>query len=173
MSIKFLKYRKAYFFLSGILILGSLFSLFSFGLNQGIDFTGGSIIEIEYKADRPENQTIKESLSSFDLGDVSVQPTGENGVIIKLKDITEGTHNQILEKLREAGELEELRFELIGPTIGRELTEKTRTVVVLALLAIVLYIAFAFRNVLVQAPLPGPISSTTEFSVTNGFIQVK
>ena len=64
-----------------------------------------------------------------------------------MKDISEDTHQEIVQKLNETGELEERRFESIGPTIGRELKEKTKIVIVLALLAIVLYIALAFRRI--------------------------
>jgi len=151
MAIDFLKYRKIYFIFSGILITGSLASLCVFGLNPGIDFTGGSILEIEYKTERPSNQEIKDILSELDLGEIYVQPTEENGVILRMKDISEESHQEIINKLGgekegEESNVEELRFESIGPVIGKELKEKTGIVVVLSLLAIVLYIAFAFRR---------------------------
>ncbi len=146
MAINFLKYRKIYFIFSGILITGSLVSLCVFGLNPGIDFTGGSILEIEYKTERPSNQEIKDALSELDLGEIYLQPTEEKGVILRMKDISEENHQEIINKLAEEKEVEELRFESIGPVIGKELKEKTGIVVVLSLLAIVLYIAFAFRR---------------------------
>ncbi len=146
MHFNFIKHRKIYFLFSGIIIIASLASLFVFGLKPGIDFTGGSILEMEYKDARPSNQEIRASLLGFDLGEVYVQPTDEKGVIIRMKDISEETHQEITQKLSENNELEELRFESIGPVIGQELREKTKIVVVLSLLAIVLYIAFAFRR---------------------------
>jgi preprotein translocase subunit SecF len=146
MHFNFTRYRKIYFFFSGILILASLVCLVVFGLKPGIDFTGGSILEIDYKTDRPSNQEIKDALSGFDLGEIYVQPTGESGAILRMGEITEETHQEIVQKLRESSELEELRFESIGPVIGRELKEKTKVVVVLALLAIVFYIALAFKK---------------------------
>lgn len=151
MHIPFLKYKKIYFIFSGILILASLFFLITFGLKPGIDFSGGSILEFEYEAERPSNQIIKDKLVDFDLGTISLQPTGPKGVILRMKDIDENSHQQILEKLRETGELEERRFESIGPVIGQELKQKTKIIIVLALSLIVLYIAFAFRKV--QRPL--------------------
>jgi preprotein translocase subunit SecF len=152
MSFNFLKYKKIYFIFSGVLILASLSSLIIFGLKPGIDFTGGSILEIEYKTERPSNQEIKETLFDLDLGEVSVQPSGEKGVILRMKDISEDTHQKVLERLKENYELEELRFELIGPVIGQELKEKTKIVIILSLLAIVLYIAWAFRRI--SRPIP-------------------
>jgi len=142
--INFTKYRKVFFLFSGTIIIASFILLFLFGLKPGIDFTGGSILEIEYINNRPSNQEIKDKLKDFHLGDFSIQPTGEKGVILRMKDIDQETHQRIVEKL---GEIKELRFESIGPTIGKELKEKTKVVIILSLLAMLLYIAFAFRKV--------------------------
>jgi len=100
MNINFLKYKKIYFIFSATLILASLVCLIIFGLKPGIDFTGGSILEIEYIEERPSNQEIKETLSDLDLGEVLVQLTEEKGVILKMKDISENTHQEVLEKLK-------------------------------------------------------------------------
>lgn len=151
MNIKFIKYRKIYFIFSVILILASIVLLTIFGLKPGIDFTGGSILEIEYGETRSSNSEILEKLKEFDLGTLYIQPTGEKGVILRMKEIDEDIHQQILEKLQEGKELEERRFELIGPTIGRELKRKTIIVIALALLLMILYIALAFRRI--QRPL--------------------
>jgi len=147
MSIKFLKYSKIYFIFSGIFVLGGIISLFIFGLEPGIDFTGGSILEIEYKSERPTNQIIREALVGLDLGEFLIQPADEKGVILRMKEISEEVHQEIIEKLRKDNEFEELRFESIGAVIGRELREKTGLFIVLSLLAISIYIAFAFRKV--------------------------
>lgn len=150
MFVNFLKYKKIYFTFSGILTLASIVSLFVFGLNPGIDFTGGSILELEYKGPRPSLESVKESLWS-DVGDVSVQSIEPNGLIIRMKDIPEGTHQSVLQILSEGYQVEERRFESIGPVIGRELKEKTKVLIAVALISIVLYIAFAFRKV--QRPI--------------------
>lgn len=141
----FLKYKKIYFIFSGVLVLASVFSLFVFGLNPGIDFTGGSILELEYKDVRPSEQAVKESLS--DLGAVYVQSSGPSGLLIRMKDISEETHQEVVKKITEGYQAQEQRFESIGPTIGQELKEKTKILIALALVSIVLYIAFAFRKV--------------------------
>lgn len=151
MNFPFVKYRKIYFIFSGILILASILSLLIFGLNPGIDFTGGSIMEIEYVNERLSNEEIRSELSEFDLGDTYIQPTGERGVIIRMKDIDEDIHQNILLKLREGREVNESRFESIGPVIGQELKDKTKIVVILVLLSIVIYIALAFRRI--QIPI--------------------
>jgi len=164
--INFTKHRRIYFIFSGILILASIVCLVVFGLNPGIDFTGGSILEIEYKGERPSNQEITEQLSEFDLGTVYIQPTGEKGVILRMKHIDESVHQEIIQSFGQVeveglevqgvelvgiSSVEERRFESIGPVIGQELKEKTKIVVALVLLSIVIYIALAFRKI--QKPL--------------------
>lgn len=153
MNIQFVKYRKIYFIFSGTLILASIIFLLIFGLKPGIDFTGGSILELEFKEKRPANPEIQEKLADLNLGEFYIQPTGEKAVILRMRDITEETRQEILEKLGYPQELNELRFELIGPVIGKELKEKTKIIIVLSLAAIALYIAFSFRRI------QGPISS--------------
>ena len=146
MNIDFLKYKKVYFVFSGVLALASVLILFIFGLNPGIDFTGGSILEIEYQDERPTNQLIKEKLADLNLGEISVQSTDQKGAILRIKEITEKEHQEIIKTLKENNGLEELRFESIGPIIGQELRDRTGIVIFLSLLAILIYIAIAFRK---------------------------
>ena len=143
----FIKYSKIYYLFSGILIIGAITSLVVFGLKFGIEFTGGSTMEVNFTEARPNNQEISEQLSSFDIGDVIVQPIGDNGVILKFKGVDETIHQQILSKINELSKAEERSFQYIGPSVGQELKNKTLIAIILALLAITLYIAFAFRKV--------------------------
>ncbi len=147
MEINFLKYRKIFFLISGILVLGSIISLGVFSLKLGIDFTGGSILEVVYEETRPSNQEIKDGLADLDLGEILIQPTGEKGIILRLKEVSEDAHQEILGELKESKKLEEIRFEAIGPVIGQEVKQKTKLVIVLALVSILFYVTFAFRGV--------------------------
>ncbi len=149
MNFPFLRYKNIYFIFSGVLILGSLISLAIFGLNPGIDFTGGSIMELEYQGSRPSVEAVRESLSEF--GPAHIQTIGERGLVIRMRDVSEEDHQQILQILGNGYQFEQRRFESIGPVIGQELKEKTRLLVVVALFSIVLYVALAFRKV--QRPI--------------------
>ena len=150
--IQFTKHRKIYFGLSGGLIIASIIALLVFGLKPGIDFTGGSILEIEYAEERISNEEVLEKLKEFDLGNIYIQQTGEKGIIIRMKDIDEEMHQQILAVLTQETRLaEDVRFESVGPVIGQELKDKTKIVVIVALLSMIIYIALAFRRV--QRPL--------------------
>ena len=144
MNINFLKYRTLYYILSGVLIVSSLALVLVFGLKMGIDFTGGSIMELVFDGQVPSNESIESSLADLNLVEIIIQPAGENRLILRFGHIEESTHQEILKKIE--GETEQ-SFEAIGPTIGKELTGKTRTATILALLAIASYVAFAFRKV--------------------------
>lgn len=145
--MNFIRYRKIYYTFSGILIAASLFALFFFGVNLGIDFTGGSILEVEFNNSRPSNQKVQEGLANLNLGSIYLQTTGEKGLILRLKTIDESAHQELIERLKEEGEFAEKRFEVIGPAIGQELQQKTKTLIALSLLAIVLYVALSFRRI--------------------------
>lgn len=143
------KYRKITYFISGTLAALSLAAIFGFGFNFGIDFTGGSLMEVEYKNARPEILKIKEALSGFELGDIKLQPSGEKNYILRFKDTDEETHQNILKALalNNSYELMEERFDSIGPVIGSELKQRALIAVLLASIMIILYITFAFRKV--------------------------
>ena len=151
MNIPFLKYRKIYFAISGILVLASVIFLILFGLNLGVDFVGGSLLEVEFKDKRPEISEIQEKLSPLNLGKLSIQFTNEKGIIltIKGKNISESLKEEVVLKLAEINQLEEKSdgFEAISSVIGQELKSKTKIIIILCLVIIVFYIAFAFRQV--------------------------
>ena len=141
------KHRKIWYIFSILLVLASLFSILYFGLNLSIDFTGGSLLEIEYNDIRPETSLIQNKISELKLGNVSLQPTGEKGVILRLKNISEEEHQNLLSKLLTTGSFNEIHFDSIGPTIGSELRQKSLTAIILVAVMIILYITFAFRKV--------------------------
>lgn len=104
-------------------------------------------MEITFTQTRPSNEEISRSLTQFNLGEVTIQPTGANGAVLKFKGVDETTHQEILTKINTLSPVEERGFQYIGPSVGQELKNKTIMAIVLALLAITLYIAFAFRKV--------------------------
>jgi len=140
-------YRKIYYTVSGILVLISWVFLIVWGLKLGIEFTGGSLIEVGYKDARPAIEEIKQKLEPLNLGTVNITPTDQNAVMLRLKDVDESTHQQILGALKDGKELDEKRFESVGPTIGRELKTRSLQAIIIVLFAIVIYLAWAFRKV--------------------------
>ena len=153
MNFNFTKYSIFYYIFSGTLIIATIVCLFLFGLKFGIEFIGGSNMEVNFQQDqygqvvRPSNEAIQNSLNSFNLGEIRVQPTGASGAILQFKGVDEAIHQQILTELNKLSPVTEKSFQYIGPSVGQGLRNKTELAIVLALLAITLYIAFAFRKV--------------------------
>lgn len=149
MFIRFIKYKKLFYSISVFFVVVSITAISVFGLKFGIEFTGGSSLEVTYENESPSFDEIREQLQDIDLGEVSLQQTGDDGIILKMKFIDEETHQEVLENLMVLGEIQEdsQGFKVIGPVIGEELKGKTKMVVFLALLFILIYIAFSFRKV--------------------------
>ena len=146
MNVPFLKYSKIYYIFSILLVLAAISCLIFFGLKFGIDFLGGSILEVDFEQ-RPENPVIQEKLKDLNLGEITIQPSGEKGIILRMKEINEETHQKIISKLNEISKIEEKRFESIGPVIGKELRQKTIILIIVSLIALLFYIAIAFKKV--------------------------
>ena len=137
---------KIIFILSISLVTASIGVLLVFGLKLGIDFRGGSIIELEFK-NRPELTKIQNSLSG--RGELSVNNFGDKGIIVKTKELSEEEHQNLFKKLKDdygTDSVVEKRFESVGPVIGQELKNKSVTAIILVLISIAIYIAFVFRK---------------------------
>ncbi len=174
---KIIQKRNIWLSISGVTVGLSVLALIIWGLNFGIDFTGGSLLEVRFADKRPTVNEVQDEVNDLELGSLIVQPIGEDGMILRFQDISEEKHQAVLAKLdgladtgeeadngieielegqgeieteiEEAGlsNVEELRFDSVGPSIGQELKRKSLYAIVLVLVAIVLYIAWAFRKV--------------------------
>ena len=144
-----IKHKKIFIGISIGLVALSLFSLFVFGLNIGIDFKGGALTEVVYKNERPIQDDLSKTLEALNFGSILLQPTGDLGYIVKSRDLNDAEHSLLLKTLsqNEKNPLSETNFNSIGPSVGRELTRKAIIAVILISLAIICFIAFAFRKV--------------------------
>ncbi len=144
-----IKYRYIWYSLSAILIGASLFALFSFGLKQGIDFAGGSLLTVRYEdGNRPTAMEAEQVLSAADLGGMVVQPVGESDMNFRMRTLKEDEHQKVLGLLGENyGQITELRFDSIGPVIGQELRSKSITALILVFVSILIFIGYTFRKV--------------------------
>lgn len=144
-----IKYKKFFIGLSIAFVVAAIAALVTFGLPLGIDFKGGSQLQVTYPNGRPEVVSIKEVLKAEGLADAAVQPAGDNGVIIKTHTISEAQKNAVVASLDMDGKAKvvEGSFTTIGPSVGVELKHKAIVSVILSLIAIIFFVAYAFRKV--------------------------
>ncbi|NCN58475.1 protein translocase subunit SecF [Candidatus Roizmanbacteria bacterium CG22_combo_CG10-13_8_21_14_all_38_20] len=137
--INWLQYKRIYFTASGILAGISILALVIWGLKPGIDFTGGTLIEVN-------NKEILTILNKNDINVQAVQDSGEK-VLIKTDFIEQKKIALIREEIASvAGSIKIDRFETVGPTLGKELLNKTLTAAIIAVIGILAYLAWAFKN---------------------------
>ena len=152
-SINFLKHTKLYFIVSLVFLVPGWISLLFFGLNLSIDFTGGTLMEIETKSPS-SSEEVRKIVEKNSVEVSSVQQSGENIFLIRTKPISQLENDQIKQNLsNELNGATERRFETVGPTVGAELAQKAVLAVIIASLCIILYVAWSFRNI------PKPYSS--------------
>lgn len=144
------KHRYLYFLISLIIILPGLIALGVWGLPLSHDFTGGSMLEVQFeegKALAPAE--ITGIYQSMDISDPFVQTSDDNIRIIRSKQIDEETKDIVLTKLKDTsrGDVTVLQFETVGPTIGQEIASRAAITIAMAAIGILLYITWAFRGI--------------------------
>ncbi|WP_333871189.1 protein translocase subunit SecF [Desulforamulus putei] len=140
-----IKTRKIYYILSLAIIILGIVSLLTRGLNLGIDFTGGNLVELRFK--NPTTvENVRAALADYNLEDSKIQSSGENTYLIRTKVLSQQesdkAFNGISEKL---GGATMLRNELVGPVIGKELTRQALLALGIASVLMVLYITWRFE----------------------------
>ena len=141
-------HRKAFFALTGALVLASLISLATYGLHFGIDFTGGTLAQISYDGPRPDPLALQRNLTDAGFKDFSIREYGTNGYALRAQTLTEEQRANLpayFTNQSSSAHVDSLNE--IGPTIGTELRNKSLVALGLVLACILLFIAFAFRKV--------------------------
>ncbi|MBI2587299.1 protein translocase subunit SecF [Candidatus Amesbacteria bacterium] len=138
--MKFMKYKYLYFAVSLLVLIPGIYSLIRYGLRLSIDFTGGTLLEIQ----APGSANFAGVSASQNLELYSVQSTGDNTYLLRFKPLTQEQNDQFKKAL---GNVSERRFETVGPLIGQELTRKAVLSIILASIFIILYIAWSFRSI--------------------------
>lgn len=136
------KARKFFYFLSGLLFALSIASLVVRGLNLGVDFKGETRMEVAF-SDQTSRSDIQKVLIELGFPDAQIQQSGDAVFQIRTKYLSEAEH----EKIQNGLHGEEKNFISIGPSVGAQLRKNSMIAVGAALLAIIIYIAWAFRHV--------------------------
>ena len=172
LNIDFLGQRKLALIISAVLITVSLASLMTRGLNLGIDFTGGTLVEIGY-SQPVELQPIRDALAQNQFNDAIVQHFGTaRDVMIRLPSqavANSEVSNQVLQALANTGNPEMRRIEFVGPQVGEELRDDGGLAVVYALIGILIYVAFRFEY---RFALGSVVALIHDVILTIGFFSV-
>ncbi len=158
MDFKIIQRKKIWYLISGVLFIASILSIAILKLNLGIDFTGGSALEISLSdSANIENVNISDTsdfakylnqnISTSATGAITVQKSS-NGYILRFKEISQNDKETLINSIKEKvdPEMKEVSFEAIGPVLGNELKKKTIKAIAISLIAIILYVAYAFRK---------------------------
>jgi len=141
------KVYKFMFWFSISLVVLSIIAVGVFGLKLGVDFQGGSVLELNFE-NRPASEQIQKVLTPK-IGDVELSTEGNTGLIVRAHELTEIQHQEALNAFATAfptAGLEEKQFSSIGPVVGNELKQKSLFAILLVLICVIIYIAFVFRK---------------------------
>ena len=152
MKIPFIKYSKVWFTISIVTVVVALAVTLKWGLKYGIDFTGGSLLELSFQNNRPSVEQVQKDLKDNGLKEVIVQSSDEDKYIIRTNFLTEEQHQSLLTDIRKKYQTEnnlvrEDRFETIGSAVSDQLRRRAIWAIILVNVGIILYVAYAFRKV--------------------------
>lgn len=150
--MKLIANKRIPFIISAALFVVSLGLLLTMGLKPGIDFTGGTLIELSFSDTRPDLAQMQEVVDGLNYGNVLVQPVDADGYLLKMRFISEDEHQTVLSAVRDSfggdeQRILEERIETVGPSISSELRSRSFTAGIGVMLAIIAYVAYAFRKV--------------------------
>jgi len=139
------QYSRLWFSFSGVLIILSFVAIGIWGLRPGIDFVGGSILEV--KGNNVAVISLREALQKSGQQNIEVQTTGNQTIQARMGQISEDGHTKLLADLKKTfPDIEELRFDSVGPIFSRSLLTKSILAIILSSLGILIYLAFVFNK---------------------------
>jgi len=152
LNIPFIKYSKVWVTISGLTVLTCLILLITVGLKLGIDFTGGSLLEVSFAKNVPASGDVQKTFDSLGLNNAVIQKVGDKGLLVRMNYLTEDEHQNVLKTLRDKFQtsdnlMREENFQTIGSAISNQLRTKAIWAIILVNLGIILYVAYAFRKV--------------------------
>jgi preprotein translocase subunit SecF len=150
---RIIKNSWVWFSISIALAVISIAAIAIFGLRLGIDYKGGTVIEYSSSLTNKVDLA-KDALDSSNYTGYQIKESGSTNAIIRLQNLSNDEHIKLTGSLREKiADYNEVKYDTVGPTIGKDLTNKSIIAVIIASIGIIVFIAFAFRKV------PKPLSS--------------
>ncbi len=146
-DIKFVSRKKVFYLISGLIILIGIISLLGQGFNFGIDFAGGTLIQLDFE--EQVNVTVAEIrnvLADINLASSTIQSLSNNEFIIRIAQIELQEREKIFASLQERiGPFQVLRIEMVGPIIGQALKRLAFLAIIFAFIGIIVYITIRFQ----------------------------
>ncbi len=145
-----IKRRYLYFAISLLVIIPGVIALALWGLPLAIDFTGGSVLEVQFETGKaPQPAAVIALYDKLGVRDPEVQSSQNDVLVIRSKEIDETTKNTLVSDMAAqfASKVSVTSFDTVGPEIGSETTKNAALAVVAASVGILLYITYAFRNI--------------------------
>lgn len=146
--IRFSKFIWLYMFISALVLVPGVYSLVRYGFKQSIDFAGGTLVE--YRTDKPISMgVVSEVAKSIDVNLVSLQQSDSQSFLVRMKQEPKEKIMLLTQGIEKNASVSAsiLRNETVGPTLGKELLAKALFAALLAISAILAYVAYAFKNI--------------------------
>ncbi len=152
MNIPFIKYTKVWVTISALTVITCITLFIFLGLKLGIDFTGGSLLELTFSKNVPAIEDMQKSMTDLNQQNAVVQKVGDNGYIIRTEFLNEDQHQFILSNLRAEyqtadNQIREENFQTVGSAISSQLRQRAIIAIILVNLGIIIYVAYAFRGI--------------------------
>lgn len=152
MKIPFIKYANVWYVVSAATVVLSIVALATYGLKLGIDFTGGSLVELSFSKNRPSTEQLTQTLQSVGAKENIIQKSGEDKFIIRTTFLKEDQHQALLKAMNDAyakdgATVTEDRFETIGAAVSDQLRQRAIWAIIMVNIGIICYVAYAFRKI--------------------------
>lgn len=150
---RIIRNRKIWYIFSSVLIVLSALSIIFIGLRVGVDYKGGSILELQ-SSNQNINEIVEDALKNNSITNYQIKYSGDNIINIRMGEITNDIKQAIINDISlSASDIKELSYDNVGPTVGKNLRNKSIYAVIIASIAIIIFMAYSFRKI------PKPLSS--------------
>lgn len=152
LNIPFIKYSGVWLALAAVTAVTAIVMLVMWGLKPGIDFTGGSLMELSFSQQSPASEEMQSVMEQSGIAQVLIQKSENNRMILRTEFLSEEQHSTVIKNIQEkfqsdTNKITEDRFETIGSAISQQLRSRALWAIVLVSGSIIIYLAFAFRSV--------------------------
>ena len=145
-KFQFERYERIFFGVPLLMMVLSLSAIATWGLKPGIDLAGGSMLQVTID-ERPSVEAVQDAVAELSYGEIRVQQANDKDFILRQRVLTNDEKDALMKAIGSVGNVHEVQFNSVGPSIGSEIVRKSWWAIALVSLSIIAFIAFAFRHV--------------------------